>query len=76
MEQEGGNDYHYSLPEASEYVRQQLAAMGVENVTEKELEAYTRGVLCWYNIYIYSNAGQFDANFSNFNYYYTFHDGN
>ncbi len=35
-----------NLSNATEYVREQLAIMGVDNVTDKELEAYTKGVVC------------------------------
>ena len=39
-----GGGIHFT--EATEYVRQQLSSMGVESVTETELEAYTQGSLC------------------------------
>ena len=47
MEEELEDSIHSSdglnLSEATEYVREQLAIMGVNDVTESELEAYTTG---------------------------------
>ena len=43
MELEKENEGDLSLLEATEYVRQQLASMGVKNVSGRELEVYTRG---------------------------------
>ena len=45
MEEE--DDDPLSLTQAKEYVKQQLLSLGVNNVTERDLEAYTKGSACF-----------------------------